>query len=102
NGPVKYLLTAEEARTYSRIGGDAERAEVVARFWGGGDPPSPAGGKLRGEVGRGAAVAGGAPAGGADRGSLDERGMGVDPSGPRRRRQSSSGRSRLPRIRRRC
>jgi GWxTD domain-containing protein len=75
NGPVKYLLTPEEARTYSRIAGDAERAEFVARFWGAGDPASPAGEKLRREFERRAAFADEHLSEGTTRGSLTERGM---------------------------
>jgi len=75
NGPVKYLLTPEETRTYSRIAGDAERAEFVARFWGAGDPASTAGEKLRREFERRAAFADEHLSEGTTRGSLTDRGM---------------------------
>ena len=75
NGPATYLLTTEEAQRYSRIAGDAERAEFVARFWGAGDPSSPAGEKLRREFERRAAFADEHLSEGTSRGSLTERGM---------------------------
>jgi len=75
-GPVKYLLSPEEIRTYSRIGGDSERAEFVARFWFARDPsPETSENEFRREFERRVAFADERFAEGSTRGSLTDRGM---------------------------
>jgi len=75
-GPVKYLLSPEEIRTYSRIGGDSERAEFVARFWFARDPsPETSENEFRREFERRVAFADEKFAEGSTRGSLTDRGM---------------------------
>jgi len=38
DGPVKYLLTADEARVYRKAKDEGERSAFVARFWSDWDP----------------------------------------------------------------
>jgi GWxTD domain-containing protein len=75
-GPVKYLLSPEEIRTYSRIAGDSERAEFIARFWLARDPiPNTPENEFRREFERRVAFADERFAEGSTRGSLTDRGM---------------------------
>jgi GWxTD domain-containing protein len=75
-GPLRYLLSPEEVRTYSRIGGDLERAEFVARFWLARDPiPDTPENEFRREFERRVAFADEKFAEGPTRGSLTDRGM---------------------------
>ena len=75
-GPVKYLLSPEEIRTYSRIAGDSDRAEFIARFWLARDPiPDTPENEFRREFERRVAFADERFAEGSTRGSLTDRGM---------------------------
>jgi GWxTD domain-containing protein len=75
-GPLRYLLSPEEIRTYSRIGGDLERAEFVARFWLARDPfPETPENEFRREFERRVAFADEKFSEGSTRGSLTDRGM---------------------------
>lgn len=75
-GPVKYLLTPEEIRAYSRLGGDSDRAEFVARFWLARDPkPETPENEFRLEFERRVAFADEHLSEGSTRGSLTDRGM---------------------------
>jgi GWxTD domain-containing protein len=74
--PEKYLLSPDEIRTYSRIGGDSERAEFIARFWLARDPiPDTPENEFRREFERRVAFADEKFADGSTRGSLTDRGM---------------------------
>jgi GWxTD domain-containing protein len=75
SGPVKFLLTPEEGRTFARIGDDSERAEFVARFWLGSDPAPGGESELRREFERRVAFADERLSEESIRGSLTDRGM---------------------------
>jgi GWxTD domain-containing protein len=82
-GAVKYLLAPEEIRAFSRIAGDSERAEFVARFWLTRDstPETPEN-EFRREFERRVAFADEHFSEGSTRGSLTDRGMVLVMMGP--------------------
>ena len=75
-GAARHLLTAQEARSFSRLSDDRERAEFVSRFWHGPGPePAAKGEEFRREFERRAAFADEHFGEDNVRGSLTDRGM---------------------------
>jgi GWxTD domain-containing protein len=76
DGPVKYLLSPEESRAFSRLSEEASRARFVARFWFARDPlPDTPENEFRREFERRVGFADEHFREGAKRGSLTDRGM---------------------------
>lgn len=74
-GPVRYLLTAEERREWARASDAASRSEFITRFWVGRDPtPETPENEFRTEFEKRVAFADAALAQGEARGSLTDRG----------------------------
>jgi GWxTD domain-containing protein len=76
DGPVKYLLTPDESRAFSRLSEDSSRARFVARFWFARDPlPDTPENEFRREFERRVGFADEQFREGAKRGSLTDRGL---------------------------
>ena len=76
NGPVRFLLTAENRRAYERLSGPLSRSEFVANFWKSRDPrPETVENETREEFERRVAFADAHFAQDEVRGSLTDRGM---------------------------